>query len=397
MDNKFFNGLAVGSIVTIVATLGVVTLLRNSQVVDSSALTKIDQVTSLIESKYYGDYSEDDILDGLLTGSCFNLDKYSAYLDLEGYEDATDPDQNFCGIGIYSTFNKYTKVYKVSNCFEGGPAERAGLRRGDIIEAVDGYDVYDMELDTLSRLIRGEPGTTVSLKILRDDELLDFDVVREPVEAPFVTVYKLPGDVGFIQIRSFDGTVAEEFEEALEELGTVYGLIIDMRGNTGGTVESFCDVMSKLLPSCTLGTSVYKDGRREPVVCESDIGSIRYRFAVLVDGSTASCSEAMTQCLVDLADAVVVGEQTYGKGVFQEYFKVDDESVLRLTTGYMESPNGVVWNEVGITPDIAVEAEYLGDDFEQAVLLDEAPVRAAYEYLVGVLSKDFGSYVRPLS
>lgn len=397
MDKKFFNGLAVGSIVTMVATLGVVTIIRNSQVVDSGALTKFDQVTSIIERKYYGEYTEDDILAGMLSGSCFNLDKYSAYLTLEDYVDAVDPDQEFCGIGIYSSFNKYTKVYKVSNCFEGGPADRAGLRRGDIIEAIDGYDVYDMELDTVSRLIRGEPGTTVTLKVLRDDELLDIDVVREPVEAPFVTTYQLSNDIGFIQIRNFEGTVSDEFGAALEELGPVKGLIIDLRGNTGGVVDCYRDVMSKLLPTCTIETSVYKDGSRVPVVCESDIKAVGYKIVVLVDGSTASCAESMTQCLVDLVGAKVVGEPTYGKGVFQEYFAVDSDSVLRLTTGYMESPNGVVWNEVGIKPDVEVETEYLGDDFEQAILLDEAPVRAAYDLLGEMLIEEFRAYVKPLS
>lgn len=397
MDKKFFNGLAVGCIGTLLCTLGAVTIIQNSYVLNLKGLNKVNQVTDLIERKYYGEYSEDDIIDGLLQGSCYYLDDYSAYLSFEDYEVATDPDQKFVGIGVNTTFNKYTKVCKVVYCYDDAPAAKAGLRRNDIIEAIDGVDVYGLDQDMISDLIRGEPGTIVSLKINRDDELLDVDVVREHVDIPFSYAYSLTPDIGFIKITQFNGTVAEDFTDALDSVRDAKGIIIDLRDNIGGTVESYQDVMAQLLPSCTLQTLIYKDGRRSPIECESDLEQVSYQFVILTNNSTASCAEAMTQALVDLAGAKVVGVETFGKGVAQEYFQVDDNSVLRLTVGYVESPNGVCWNEVGIQPDVEVEYEYLGDDFQESVLMNDSQVRAGYDTLVDMLNGEIGSYVRPLS
>lgn len=381
MDKKFWNGLMLGSVVTMLLTLGVVTVIQNAGVVNLKAWNKLNRVTTLIENKYYGEWSEEEIIKGILQGSCFNLDSYSAYLTMEDYEDAVDADQEFGGIGVQTTFDKYTKVYKVGYCYDGAPAQRAGLQRNDIIEAVDGIDVYDMELDQMSHLIRGEPGTTVTLKVNRDGELLDIDVVREEVKLPYAYAYRLSDDIGFIKITSFTGDVVEDFEHALVQCDGCRGLVIDLRNNSGGTVESLKEIMELMMPSCIIQTTVYKDGTREPLFCESTYTEPKFKFAVLAGGGTASCAEAMTQALADVAGATIIGEETYGKGVVQEYFQVDKTSVVRLTVGYIESPAGVVWNEVGIKPDIEVEYEYLGDDYEESVLLNDNQILTAVEVL----------------
>lgn len=381
MDKKFFNGLCVGVVSAFMATLGVVTIMQNVHVVDLPSMNKLNRITSLIEGKYYGDYTEEDIIEGIFTGSCFNLDEYSAYLSFEDYETAIDPDQEFGGIGLNALYNKYTRVYTVIYCYDDTPASRAGLKRNDLVEAIDGYDVASMDLDDIREMMRGAPGTTVSLKINRDGELLDFDLVREHINIPNAYSYTLSEDIGFIKITSFNGTVAEDFARALASVDGVKGIVIDLRGNPGGTVDCYKAVMEQLIPSGCLQTIVYKDGRREPLLSESSLTERKHEFVVLVDSGTASCSESMAQALADLANATIVGVETYGKGVAQEYFEVDDNSVLRLTVGYVESPRGVVWNEVGIIPDIEVKYEYYGDDFEESVLMNDSQVLAGYNAL----------------
>lgn len=383
MNDKFFKGLAVGCIATLIITLTAVTLVQNSRVVDSKSLSTLNAITAIIEKEYYGEWTKDDIRDGIFAGSCFNLDAYSSFLTYEDYEDAIDPDQHFGGVGVRTVYNKYTKVYVVDYVYPGGPADRAGLKRKDIIMAVDEIDTYGLEMDTMSDMIRGEPGTVVTLKIDRDDETIDLDITREVVDIPNAWPVKLSDEVGYIRILAFNGRVAEEFKSSLDELGDIEYLIIDLRSNSGGVVGFYKDIMEVLVPSCVLQTAVRKDGSREELVLESDLTAPAYKFAVLCDPSTASCAEAMTQALKDLADAVVVGEETFGKGVMQEYFVVDKNSVLRLTVGVVESPNGVVWNGDGITPDIELKYEYLGDDFEESDLMMDNQVLAAYNALVG--------------
>lgn len=382
MDKKFFNGLAVGCVLTLLVTLGVVTFQRNSNVLDSKSLTKLDRITDIVEHEYWGEYEKSDIINGIYDGVCFNLDQYSAYLSFEEYEDAVDPDQQFGGIGIRSIYNKYTKVYRVDYVYPDMPGDLAGLQRNDIIEAIDGVDTYGLDMDKMSELIRGEPGTTVSLKVDRDGELMDIDVVRELVDLPNAYAYGLSEEIGYIRILAFTGTVSDEFAAALSSVKSAKGIVLDLRGNSGGTVDRYQAIASQILPSCTLQTIVRKDGSREPMVCESELTEPQYKFVVLVDSGTASAAECLTQAMIDVAGAKVVGEETYGKGVAQEYFQVDANSVLRLTIGYIESPNGVVWNEVGISPDIEIEYEYIGDDFEESDLLMDNQILAGYELLV---------------
>lgn len=384
MNDKFFRGFAFGCILTMIGTLAAVTLVQNSRVVDSPSLSKLNAITALIEKEYYGEWTEDDIRDGIFAGSCFNLDAYSSFLTYEDYEDAIDPDQHFGGIGVRTTYNKYTKVYVVDYVYPDGPADRAGVKRKDIIMAIDEIDTYGVEMDEMSGMIRGEPGTVVSLKIDRNDETLDIEITREIVDVPNAWSVKLSDEVGYIRILAFNGSVFEEFKSSLEELGDVKYLIIDLRGNSGGIVGFYRDMMELLVPSGVIQTAVRKDGSREELRVENDLTEPAYKFAILCNGSTASCSEAMTQALKDIAGAVIVGEETFGKGVMQEYFEVDKTSVLRLTVGVVESPNGVVWNEDGITPDIELEYEYLGDDFEESDLMLDNQVLAAYNALVGI-------------
>lgn len=389
MDRKFFNGLAVGCVATLVITLGVVTLTQNSNVLDSKSLTKLNQITSIIENEYYGEYSDSDIIEGIFEGALFNLDSHSYFMSQDDYEDDIDADQQFGGIGVSASYNKFTKVYKLTYCYEGSPAFIAGLKRNDIVVAVDDYDTYGMELEEISKLIRGEPGSTVKLTVSRDDEILEFDVVRKLVDIPYAYSQVLSQAVGYVKISSFNGTVVTDFEKALAELGDVKGLIIDLRGNGGGTIGVYRDIMSQLIPSCTLHTIVRKDGTRTPLYMESELSEPRYEFVILCDSTTASCAEAMTQALRDLTGAMVVGEETYGKGVAQEYFEIDDKSVVRLTIGYIESPNGVVWDVDGITPDIEMEYAYIGNDSSESVLIYDNQVMAAYELLAAKVDEDF--------
>ena len=248
-----------------------------------------------------------------------------------------------------------------------------GLKKGDLIVAVNNLDTYNMDMDYISNEIRGEEGTTVEIKVLRGtDEYLDFTVARQQIYIPKVT-HEYIDDIAYIKILTFDGEVVEDFAKTLESLNTDK-LIIDLRGNTGGVLESAKSLISYLTPSCTLGYIKYKNS-----VEVLDVEGLRakdYSIVVLCDDATASCSELMVSALKENNLATILGTTTYGKNEIQEVFKVSDDSYLKLTVGEMLSINNESWQECGIEPDIIVEYSCEGSD-----LSDDAQIMEAVKYL----------------
>jgi carboxyl-terminal processing protease len=274
----------------------------------------------------------------------------------------------------------------ISKVYEGTPSEEAGLRAEDIILSVDGTEADTMEVSDLVKLIRGEEGTTVHLEIYRpsSEEYLSVDVVRANVTLPSVSSEMFEDGIGYIYIDSFEKDTANQFETAvasLEEQG-MQALIIDLRYNGGGLVDSVVQILDDILPEGLLVYTEDKNGNRQEYYSDGK-SSIDYPLAVLVNESSASASEIFAGAIKDYGYGTLIGTTTYGKGIVQTLFPLSDGDAVKLTTAKYFTPNGNYIHGVGIEPDVTLEYEYLDSDGEQYDMQYDNQIQKAIEILRG--------------
>lgn len=321
---------------------------------------KVDQVRNLIEEHSLQDISEDDLLTGALDGMTAALnDPYSDFLDAEETSQFTDSiESSFEGIG--ATLEKKGEDILIVAPIKGAPAEEAGLRPGDIITAVDGESIEGMDVQEAVQLIRGEKGTTVTLTIRRGSQTADYEITRDtiPIETVFSEVKEKDGKkIGYLQVTQFSEPTADEFLEQLEQLESeeIDSLIIDVRGNPGGLLPAVIEMSEGFVPTSKPVVQIENaDGDRD-----AQNGRAReakpYDLFVLTDEGSASASEILTGAMKEGAGATIIGTKTFGKGVVQTAFDLEDGSNLKLTTSKWLTPDGNWINKKGIEPDIEVE------------------------------------------
>ena len=321
---------------------------------------KVDQVRDLIEEHSLQDISEEELLTGALDGMTAALDDpYSDFLDAEETSQFTDSiESSFEGIG--ATLEKKGEDILIVAPIKGAPAEEAGLRPGDVITGVDGESIEGMDVQDAVQLIRGEKGTVVTLTIRRGGQEADYEIKRDtiPIETVFSEIKeKNDKKIGYLEVTQFSDPTDEEFLEQLEQLESedIDSLIIDVRGNPGGLLPSVISMVEGFVPTSKPVVQIeYADGNR-------DVQNGRAREAkpydlfVLTDEGSASASEILTGALKEGAGATVIGTKTFGKGVVQTAFDLEDGSNLKLTTSKWLTPDGNWINKKGIKPDIDVE------------------------------------------
>lgn len=383
MDRDFFKGVLVGCCLAFIASTILIWHLFKTQdptklSSDATVEDKLGVIQNYIDKYYIGDVEHDTLYDGAFEGFVNALgDKYSAYYNPDDAQRLDESNSGeFFGIGVYVVVLEGEHYPYVTGTIEGGGAQDAGILADDRIIEVDGQDVYDMPLESVVALIKGDEGTTVNVGVKREGEedLIYFDVERRKVQADTVFYDMLEEKVGDIYISSFDGVTTEQFNNAVQDLldrGMEY-LIIDLRDNGGGLVNTAVDICDRILPSDQL--VVYtedKDGNRQDFKTDDD-EEIDIPIVILINGNTASASEIFTGCLRDYDKAVAIGTTSFGKGIVQTLFKLSDGSELKLTTSYYYSPDGTNIHGIGITPDVEVESVPDNDRDEQ--------IDAAYEY-----------------
>jgi len=311
-----------------------------------------------------------DLVEGALKGMIDSLgDPYSAYLTAEEMEllEETSSGQ-FGGIGV--VIGETRRGIEVSRPIRGTPAFRAGILPGDVIVAVDGRSIVELGLDETVRLIRGEPQTEVALTIKRNGSEWEVKLMRAVIEASSVERAVIDRGIGYLQILSFTMNTLQQVREALDYLqdGEYRGLIMDLRGNPGGLLDSVVEVADLFLEkgatvvsteSRVLALSRTYRALEDPVV-PADIP-----IAVLIDRYSASASEILTGALKDHGRALVVGETSYGKGSVQEILPRGDGGV-KLTSSYYLTPSGANIHEVGIAPDVVVEVEEVTEEEKES-------------------------------
>ena len=312
----------------------------------------------LVDEYYIGDIDEQKVVDETIKGYINGLDdEYSEYMTADEWEEyQINTLGNYVGIGIYMS-QDVNKNIVVIEPIEESPAEVAGLKAGDLIVEVGGESVIGQDTATVSSKIKGEEGTTVNLKIIRDNQYMTMDVERKAIKVYHVKNEMLENNVGYIKLSTFDEGCSGEFQKAFEDLKAegAQKLIIDLRDNTGGLVDEALSIADMIVPK-NKTMLITKDSKenKEITKAEQDV-MIDMEIVVLVNEYSASASEILVGCLKDNEEASIVGTKTYGKGVIQNVFSLSDGSILKLTTAEYFTPNETKINKEGIEPDVTVE------------------------------------------
>lgn len=357
-------------------------------ILNSDTVSKINELNAYIHAYYYEDAELEELRDGLYGGLVSGLgDKYSVYYNPEEYKQTqVSMSGQYYGIGAGLQQDEDTMIVSVKKIYEGTPSETAGLIEDDIILTVDGTDAASMEVTEVVKLIRGEEGTTVHLEVYRasTDEYLSFDVKRANVTLPSVASEMLENGIGYIQIESFEKDTAAQFEAAVAELGAqgMKSMIVDLRYNGGGLVDSVVQILDDILPEGLLVYTEDKNGGRYEYRSDGE-KYLDYPLVVLINESSASASEIFAGAIKDYQYGTLIGTKTYGKGIVQTVFKLSDNDAVKLTTSKYFTPNGNYIHGVGIEPDIELKYEYLDPDGETYEMQYDNQVQKAIEVLSG--------------
>lgn len=362
----FFSGLHIGTEVQ--QDANIFSFFTQEKKVDASVdLEEFWEVWNLLDQKFVTSSSSvplttEEKIEGAISGLVRSYgDPYTVYMPPE---DAAAFDQdisgNFSGVGM--EVGMRDDIITVIAPLPGSPAEKAGLIAGDTIVRINGTSTEGMTVDEAVRVIRGEKGTEVSFSVFRKgkDEFMDIKVIRDTITIP-TSKTEVKGDVFIITLYSFNALSEAEMQTALREYvkSKKKKLILDLRGNPGGYLQSAVSIASYFLP---LGKTVVResfgDGSHEEVYRSSgkELGSSApEKFVVLVDGGSASASEILAGALKEHKVATIIGAQTFGKGSVQELVKLKDGASLKVTIARWLTPNGTSISEGGLAPDIVVE------------------------------------------
>lgn len=333
------------------------------------AYTLIDEISSLFEENYIYELDYDAMIERILYDYAYETnDRYALYITAAEWEEEQQVSQgNSAGIGIMiapfglDSNNAVVGGLYITRVMKDGPSSKAGLKKGDVITAIDGTRIVGMKYDDVLYLTPGESGTTVKITVVRDGNEIDFDVVRGSYTYETVEYRVIEKDglkIGYINITEFYEITVEQFKTAVENLKSegCKGLIFDMRDNPGGYLSSVYYILDYILPTGPVVKLTYADGKEETL--SSDWRCISgMEMAVIVNDGTASAAELFTAALKDYNYATVVGTQTYGKGCGQDIFPLSNGGYLKLTTFLYSPPYSGNYDGVGVIPDIEVKLE----------------------------------------
>ena len=321
------------------------------------------EVLQLVKENYVGDAPADyaSLTRSALDGMVAQLDPHSAFMLADEYRETEEEMTNaFTGVGI-QVEQRDNQVVIIAP-IPGTPAERAGVRRNDRLVKIDGQPLATPTLAATIKLVRGEPGSLVTLTVYRPSQskTIDYPLRREKIRLESVRLATLrPGQIGYLQITQFSERTGEEFASALAglEKSGLRALIIDLRNNPGGLLDAAIAVCSQFFDQDEL--IMYTQGRtpetRDNHYAPGGHRARHYPVAILVNGGTASAAEIVAGAMRDTKRAVIVGEKTFGKGSVQSVIELDNGEGLRLTTARYYTPSGITIHEKGIAPQVEFE------------------------------------------
>jgi peptidase, S41 family len=325
---------------------------------------EIKQFENLIKQTYYKDTDDIDFVEGMKKGMVEQLgDPYSRYLNKEEFKRMMeDTAGNFVGIGVYIAPNKNGEIVVVSP-IKGTPAEKAGIKSGDIISTVDGKNYDAKTMNDAVKAMRGEKGKTVVVGILDSKrQYKEYKIVREDIKTETVFSRMLDNNLGYIQIKAFEERTASEFREHLTKLkkNNIKGLVLDLRSNPGGLVDQVTSVADQILPEALIVYSSNRVGEKQYAKSDNK-ESLKIPIVMLVNEGSASASEILSGALQDNKKATILGVNTFGKGVIQSILEMDKGGLV-ITTAQYFTPNGNVVDKKGIKPDVKVDYKKTGEN-----------------------------------
>jgi len=318
------------------------------------------EALAVIEKKYVEDKPPHDLIYGALDGLLASLDSYSEFLSPDEYRELlVDTEGKFGGLGIEITIRD--TLLTIVSPIEDTPAWAAGLKPGDIVVKIDGKVTKGITITEAVKKLRGHPGTKVTLTVIKekDKKLEDVTLVRAIIKIKDIKHAEILEDgIGYLRIAEFRENTARDLDKALQELNKkgLKAIVIDVRNNPGGLLESAIDVTSRFLETDKVVVSTKSRTENENVY-KSVALKEKYSalpMVVLVNKGSASASEILASALRDNKKAVVMGETSFGKGSVQTIIPLSDGSALRLTTSRYYTPLGTSIHEKGVTPDIVV-------------------------------------------
>ncbi|HEX2791599.1 MAG TPA: S41 family peptidase [Steroidobacteraceae bacterium] len=320
------------------------------------------EVMQRVHDNYVDPIEDHQLMQNAIRGMVEALDDHSTFLSPDEFEDMkVSTSGTYAGIGVEVVPGK--GGVSVVGRMPGSPAERAGIRTGDVIVRIDGVAVDPANLESAIARMRGPEGSPIRLAVRRDGDaaLLEFQVERAHVQLQSVAAELLTPDYGYLRITSFTDTTAAELEQAVARLEhsrtrKLEGFVIDLRNDPGGVLDAAVQIADDFLER---GTIVSAEGRAADAQfrIEAKPGDITNgaRLVVLVNGGSASASEILAAALHDNHRATLIGRRTYGKGSVQTIMPLTDGQALKITTSRYFTPAGISINGVGINPDVALE------------------------------------------
>lgn len=365
---KFLPGFLTGAFVMLIVAIcvgiginAVKTETGSKTTISSEVSGKLDFLKEVIDLKYLEKTDEKTLEENIYKGLLQGLnDPYSVYYTKDEYDALKEETSgSYCGIGALVSQNADTGVITAINVFKGSPAEKAGMKNGDIIFKVEDKEVTGEDLNNVVAKMKGEKDTKVKINVYRtsEKEYIDLEITRDKVDVPTVEHKMLDKSkgIGYIQITQFEEVTYDQFKEALDDLKKqgMKSVIFDLRNNPGGLYDTVCEMLDDLLPEGTLVYTKDKDGKKQEK--KSDANFLDMPMVVLQNENSASASEIFAGAIQDFGAGKIVGTQSFGKGIVQSIIPLSDGSAVKLTVEKYYTPKGVNIHGKGITPDVKVE------------------------------------------
>lgn len=379
IERRFFKTILVVLVTAIVTSFVLVNVgfLGFVPPAEYKRYAKYKALEESIKREFYKRPDEKKLEDATYKGLFSGLDDvYSAYYTADEMKQLLEvATGKYVGIGFVVGADKATGAIRVESVMNNSPAKESGVKKGDLVVAVNGKKYSYMEMDIAVKNIRGPENTSVKITFLRDGKKIDKTITRKEIKIVSIESKMLEDKIGYINIKSFEEETAEDFRKALASLEAqgMKALIIDVRDDGGGLLTVVEDICDRILGKAVIVYTKDRQGKKE-YLKSSDKEKIDKPIVVLTNRSSASASEILTGAVLDNKAGISIGETTYGKGLVQGMLKLKDGSGYKLTTAQYFTPNGNYIDKKGIKPTIEVKDK-------------DQQLPKAIEYLKGKINK----------
>ena len=318
--------------------------------------TELNEIDNYVRANFIGEINEEALKSAISNGYINGLDdKYAHYYSAEEFQEEKLSDAGLLvglGFTVIKDEGGYIRLVKVE---ENSPASEAGFKKDDLIVAVSGEDVLSKGYSQSLASLKGEEGSLVNITIRREGVDSEYQLVRRKMEIVSVTG-RVIDNIGYIKIDTFNTKTAEQFKKLIDDFTAqgVKGFVFDLRDNGGGILDACEEMLNYLLPAGDVATATYKDGSQKVIVKTDGVHEVNLPMSVIVNKNTASASELFAVALRDAQKAVLVGTNTYGKGVMQYTTELSDGSAIKITVATIETTKTPNYDGVGVKPNFEV-------------------------------------------